>query len=344
MSCHRPVGSSSPVINRRDRRAFTIVELLVVVAIIGVLLAMLLPAVQAVRESARRAQCGNHLKQLGLGAAMHERQFGIFPTGGWGWNWVGDADRGFNHNQPGGWSYMLLNYIEQQPLAALGGGAPIPDSSSTFPQTKMLAAESLVTTPLAQFHCPTRRRAQLYPNVIGGTTAYFVAVNATTCPKIAKIDYAANAGDNGVDQTDAGPNSYFDATTYGWADTSGITGVSFLRSEIGAFAIRDGMSNTYLFGEKYLDAAHYLDGADPGDNEDAYCGWDNDLFRNTNVLPLADVAGLTNNSSFGSAHSDIFNMVFCDGSVHSIAYTINATVHQYLGNRHDNKMVTLKER
>ena len=74
-------------------KAFTIVELLVVMAIIGMLIALLLPAVQAIRESARRLQCRNNLKQLGLGVLQHVDAHQQYPTGGWGWSWVGDADR-----------------------------------------------------------------------------------------------------------------------------------------------------------------------------------------------------------------------------------------------------------
>jgi prepilin-type N-terminal cleavage/methylation domain-containing protein len=73
-------------------RGFTLVELLVVITIIGVLIALLLPAVQAARE----AQCANHLKQLSLGCPSHELANGFFPTGGWMWWWSGDPDRGFN--------------------------------------------------------------------------------------------------------------------------------------------------------------------------------------------------------------------------------------------------------
>ena len=88
---------------RRSRGGFTLVELLVVIAIIGILIALLLPAVQAAREAARQSQCKNNLKQLALGCLNHENAYKQFPTNGWGYSWVGDADRGFDWRQPGGW-------------------------------------------------------------------------------------------------------------------------------------------------------------------------------------------------------------------------------------------------
>src|SRR4029079_15206288 len=103
---------------------FTLVELLVVIAIIGILVALLLPAVQAAREAARRSQCQNHLKQIGLGFLNHEATDKFYPSGGWGFNYVGDPDRGAGKGQPGGWVFSVLPYIEEQAVYDIGKGIP----------------------------------------------------------------------------------------------------------------------------------------------------------------------------------------------------------------------------
>jgi prepilin-type N-terminal cleavage/methylation domain-containing protein/prepilin-type processing-associated H-X9-DG protein len=102
-----PVPPSLPI-----RRAFTLIELLVVIAIIGVLVALLLPAVQAAREAARRGQCTNNLKQLGIALHGYHGAFDTFPSGGW----IAIAGQPATRNMNTGWSASVLPWLEQSPL------------------------------------------------------------------------------------------------------------------------------------------------------------------------------------------------------------------------------------
>ena len=121
-----PCPASPRVITRRRATGFTLVELLVVIAIIGVLVALLLPAIQAAREAARRRECQNHLKQIGLAILNHETAVKAFPHGGWGFEWTGDPDSGTGERQPGGWGFGTLQYMEGMAAFNIGKGLAAP--------------------------------------------------------------------------------------------------------------------------------------------------------------------------------------------------------------------------
>lgn len=305
------------------RRGFTLVELLVVIAIIGVLVALLLPAVQAARESARRIQCSNHLKQIGLAFHNHHDSLGHLPTGGWGWNYVGDPDGGFSENQPGGWTYNILPYIEQSALREIGIGQAGP--------LKQAELARLVGVPIKFYHCPSRRPAKLYPITVQ-------PVNAATVTQGAKLDYAANCGDGGNERNGGDP-----AQAPSALDT--YPGILYDKSTVKLKDVTDGLSNTFMVGEKYLAPDNYQNGADAADNENLYVGFDNDNSRSAGASyfpPRQDTKLLPNIQFYGSAHPGGFNVVMCDGSVRVIQYSIDQNSFKWLGNRMDGETITWK--
>jgi prepilin-type processing-associated H-X9-DG protein len=119
-----------------------------------------------------------------------------------------------------------------------------------------------------------------------------------------------------------------------WRDTSLATGICFQRSEVRFAEITDGLSNTYLFGEKYVSRDGYDSAEDPGHDQSLYSGVDWDVNRWGLDPPLPD-SDFVDPRSFGSAHSGACQMAFCDGSVRSVSYSIDAETHRRLGNRRD---------
>lgn len=326
---------------------FTLVELLVVITIIGILIGLLLPAVQSAREAARQAQCANNLRQLSLASLGHLEAHGFFPTGGWGYAWGGDPDRGFGIEQPGGWSYQILPFIEQQSIWEMGSDGQ-PD---VITEQQKDGARDRNQIPQPLFVCPSRRQNRLYPRPRGIANR-----NRSGHNEAGALDYAGNGGDRRSFYP--GPDSIAGAASYNW-DTYQVqslcTGISLPRALIRAAHVRDGMSNTYLCGEKYLNPNNYTTGWDNADDAGMYEGFAHDTYRyagdwnpaSTSAddpwKPLQDRAGYTGElwDNFGSAHSGTLRMAFCDGSVRAINYSINPQTHRDLANRRDGNPTSL---
>ena len=124
------------------------------------------------------------------------------------------------------------------------------------------------------------------------------------------------------------------------------TGVMYLLSRVTPDHVSDGASNTYLLGEKYLDANHYTTGGVTRDNRGMYQGedldnscWANDGTNDTR--PRQDTRGVNNDTWFGSAHTLTFHVALCDGSVRAMSYDVDRVTHGRLGNRKDGLPVQL---
>ncbi|HMO84910.1 MAG TPA: DUF1559 domain-containing protein [Lacipirellulaceae bacterium] len=332
-------------------------ELLVVIAIIGVLVALLLPAVQAAREAARRTQCMNNLKQIGLAFVNHHDAQRFFPSGGWGYNYVGDPDEGFGRKQPGGWAYSVLPYMELSNIYNIGKGTPV--TNSTTNSAKRATNTIIVQTPAPAFTCPSRSRLQVSETCCGP-----VNVNYQPGMPMVKMDYAANFGDAShctaddrcpclVSKTGQVPGNVVvgkNGSFTNWPDTERVTGIVFVRSEVKISHIADGTSNTYAVGEKFIDPLGYDGAADPGNDWSMYSGVQDDTVRTTHYDPTANQLNtplqdngqvLAGNFRFGSAHVAGCYFVLCDGSVQFISYDISPEVHRRLGNRADGEVVSI---
>jgi len=362
----------------QTHRGFTLVELLVVIAIIGILVALLLPAIQAAREAARRNSCKNQLKQLALGCLNHESSTKHLPSGGWDAKWVGDADRGSGPNQPGGWIYNILPFIEQQQLHDL----PSDGQPNVVTLQQRDGALRMMQQPFDTINCPSRTTTTV--GLKGNSTVFqyyngppFVQVGSADA-EMGSSDYAANADDRLVQfiSRNKGPLNFSQLSTHVWrngptgnnadvinmppadywAKQSGgdpeprlINGVIFNRSKIGFQHITDGSSQTYLIGEKWQETEETDDSG--GSNHPWATAGTDDLYRGGGLPPLqnfpvtqAQYQQYKDDDEdldyrFGSPHSGGFHMAFCDGHVESIGYDVDIFVHQLQSNRQDGRTI-----
>lgn len=336
-----------------NQSAFTLVELLVVIAIIGVLIALLLPAVQSARESARISQCKNHLKQISLGMLNAENSQGELPGGGWSFRWMGEPAMGYGGSQPGGWIYQTAPYFESN-VQILGKGLTVAPADYAK-KYEELAKQRAVTIPF--FNCPSRRASETI-------TALELCVNAGIPPEgDAKTDYAANGGNSFI-YTGGGP-SYLclqeyphcknGSKFYEWPTESANDSRGILAPRFGAEMrhVTDGLAFTILVGEKLcqprfytqITEREYISGGsgvakdNPGDNNAMWQGWDYDnvRFPSRSNRPMKDTDRVSSSSHLrmGSAHTSILNVAFCDGAVRSISYEIDRDAWDRMGLRDD---------
>lgn len=328
------------------RNGFTLVELLVVIAIIAMLVTLLLPAVQSAREAARRTQCINNLKNLGLGGLNCESALGHLPTGGWGWRWVGDKDLGSGADQPGGWIFAILPYMEETSLYDGAGDG----NTLTMSAAQLRGARLLVESPITIINCPTRRESRAFDFGWGSFSSGYKAHNAENALKAGRTDYAGNGGDNSLSHNDGGSSL---TNGMGKEPSKDFGGVLFERSEISIGKITDGTSKTYFAAEKYLNPVNYTTGGDSADNETWCTGWNNDNYRigaratpsyesgrGQFVEPWRDRTGVADNVRFGGPHEAGFNAVFVDGSVRNISFAIAPVAHSANCSRKDGSVFT----
>jgi prepilin-type N-terminal cleavage/methylation domain-containing protein len=365
----------------RRLAGLTLIELLAVIAIVGLLMALLLPSLQGAREAARRLQCGNHLKQMAGGIFSHESALGYFPDGGDRYSarrvWIGagnDKSPGMAPNQSWGWAYQILPFIEMQSLWGRTGDENL-----------------LRATTIGLYTCPTRR---------GPMVTRSHPANPGKQAGLATIDYAGNGGtDHGYEIYWPGNPNYKtwkpltpgfvicqNPFVSGWSvgeDSCpdwGMPGcgrdAAIIRQPTGGMResnsgiperiasgarngspmtyekLRDGASNTMLLGEKCMNVG--LLGISQTDDDLGWNeGWDWDTIRWGFVPPMADYNDPdptmahkgypTFRQAFGSSHPGGFMIVLCDGSVRSVSYNVAQDVFRRLSSRDDAEVLNVDD-
>jgi hypothetical protein len=299
------------------------------------LVALLLPAVQAAREAARRTQCKNNLKQIGLAWMVHEDAIGHFPSSGWGWRWTGDPDRGFGPEQPGGWIFNVLPFMEENALHDMGSGL-----TGNGKQQALLISNS---TPIQSFNCPSRRQSVPYPLARNGYLSENLNICMVGSCSTSRADYVANSGSVRSGET-AGPGAGATTFTSPYANIE-QNGLTYSQSQVTIGQIADGTSKTMMVGEKYLTPTNYDNGADAADDQSMFGGHDRDFNRYTVDSctarvnpPMQDTPGTGEcgfNWRFGSAHPAGLHIAYADGSVHQIEYGVDLLIWMKLGGRTD---------
>jgi prepilin-type N-terminal cleavage/methylation domain-containing protein len=291
----------------KTRLGFTLVELLVVIAVIGVLVALLLPAVQHARESARSTQCRNNLRQIGLAAQLYHNAHHKFAT-------LGEPqvaiDGGARDASPAqSWMTQMLPFLEETALAdLLADAATRPDAG---------IVQRAAQTPVVTYYCPSRREPVAYP-LHDEALARYGAAGART-------DYAINGGSS---------------TKLGLFN-SDLPGIWDPDQDVSVKDVADGLGATYLVGEKAMSVEDYTTGLDLGDTSPIIDCRRGSCVRYAKRIPAHDQLNKSCYSchDFGSAHATTWNAVFCDGSVRPLSYSMTFEVHSASATRQGGEII-----
>lgn len=363
-------------VSRLRRRGFTLVELLVVIAIIGVLVALLLPAVQAAREAARRTSCINQMRQMGLALQNHESTRKTFPTGGIDpWPLIEDYTTGgkplSSPKQGLSWAFQILPYLEQGALHNLS------------------TTDQISQTPVGLYYCPSRRgptqnplnnrwlmdyaaivaspaRTQIGTNEMtfafprGGRSleGYLEAMNDNALCKIRAFwgGSATHITPNNIPEYNPSGNRGGDIfptfgvivrSSYYVEDKSGLNGNPIVHDlgmpqPNGFRQITDGSSNTIVLCEKRV-ADDRFEGPHTDDDAGWSDGWDFDTLRLATCRPRGDSEvepdSTKESMTAGASHPGVFICVFADSAVKGISYDIDLETFNMLAHISDGAVV-----
>ena len=325
-------------------RAFTLIELLVVIAIIAVLIALLLPAVQQAREAARRTQCKNNLKQLGLAMHNYHDAQRIFPSNRMGANGAPNAGQAVNFGNPCfstlGWTFHLLPYFDQAPLynsvntsycdaSQMAGSASLvgPNTPTAMTNARMTVLNALL--------CPSNPQPNIVNNIAVKDDSWSEGgVNA------ARTDYVGNMGWSNPGHRDC-PFANFGGEEWtmdwdiGTLPIQNANGVFGFQGSINIAGITDGTSNTMMI----IESMHWTDKNNKASvqNDAAWMGAFaiHSMKMPINTQPNGDFrCDQWSSNHVGGAHG-----LLCDGSVRFVSENIDWQVRKAIATRARNEIV-----
>ena len=345
---------------RRSRFAFTLVELLVVIAIIGVLIGLLLPAVQAAREAARRASCSSNLKQLGVALHNHIDSFGSFPMAN-----VPNATLGAYgttapaHGATWSWGALILPYIEQSDVfSRLNPNRSVPAPTGTNTLAAVGANSSLaplIQTPIPVYRCASDPEGVLAnldransPKTLGGLSP---------ATRFGRANYVAVTHDDAVANAQVYQDVYIHPNHIRIQKVT--NGIAYHNSKVNMKDITDGTSSTLAVGERLNRAPGGSETAAPwhpssavwaGSTSDGYANPDNytaccvvrgGMTWNGGAAHygINDFSTVDSHKGFSSNHGGGAMFTFADGAVKFLTQNIDATTFKRLANRRDGQVV-----